>query len=465
MWPCFSPDSQTLLFTRTTDRKTWNLLTVSVDGGTPRPFPPHSADGRSVRQLTPLELNAGHPTWSPDGKQIAFFAQLSPDSDARGLAVIQAAAAVPPVAQNRSSVFRLERVALQTLDSESRATDNIFRPPPEFARDWGEYRSPLKFYDGSEVHSPADWARRRQEILDRWHAIMGAWPPLIEEPQIESVQTERREDFTQHRVRVEVATGRMHPAILLVPDGEGPFPAAVVPYYEAETGAGLGKELRDFGYQLTQRGFVTLSIGGCEPRRDRTGEATIQRLTYEAYVAANCHTALANLPNVDAQRIGIVGHSYGGKWAMFASCLYDKFACAAWSDGGIVFDERRANVNYWEPWYLGYEPGREQRRRGIPNDTNPRTGAYNQLVEQGLDLHELHALMAPRPFLVSGGAEDQPERWRALIHSIAVNELLGCQNRVAMTNRDGHAPTRESNEQICQFFERFLKTDSERGER
>ena len=27
-------------------------------------------------------------------------------------------------------------------------------------------------------------------------------------------------------------------------------------------------------------------------------------------------------------RIGIVGHSYGGKWALFASCLYDKFACA-----------------------------------------------------------------------------------------------------------------------------------------
>ena len=45
-----------------------------------------------------------------------------------------------------------------------------------------------------------------------------------------------------------------------------------------------------------------------------------------AYVAANCHTALAGLSYVDADRIGIVGHSYGGKWAMFASCLYDKFA-------------------------------------------------------------------------------------------------------------------------------------------
>ena len=145
---------------------------------------------------------------------------------------------------------------------------------------------------------------------------------------------------------------------------------------------------------------------------------------------------------------------------MFASCLYDKFACAAWSDGGIVFDEKRANVNYWEPWYLGCEPGKKQREAGIPGKDNPRTGAYKQLVEEGLDLHELHALMAPRPFLVSGGAEDRPGRWKALHHAIAVNKLLGYADRVAMTNRKGHSPTPESNEQIYLFFECFLKNEA-----
>ncbi len=151
-----------------------------------------------------------------------------------------------------------------------------------------------------------------------------------------------------------------------------------------------------------------------------------------------------------------MGHSYGGKWAMFASCLYEKFACAVWSDPGIVFDEKRANVNYWEPWYLGYESDK-QRERGIPSDKNPRTGAYKKLMAEGRDLHELHALMAPRPFLVSGGSEDTTERWKALNHSIAVNEILGYKNRVAMTNRQGHSPTAESNEQIYRFFEYFLK--------
>lgn len=33
----------------------------------------------------------------------------------------------------------------------------------------------------------------------------------------------------------------------------------LVVYYDAKTAVGLGKELRDFGYQLTKRGFVTLS--------------------------------------------------------------------------------------------------------------------------------------------------------------------------------------------------------------
>jgi len=121
-----------------------------------------------------------------------------------------------------------------------------------------------------------------------------------------------------------------------------------------------------------------------------------------------------------------------------------------------VFDETRLNVNYWEPWYLGYETNK-QRKRGIPTADKPRTGAYILLIEKSRDLHELHALMAPRPFLVSGGAEDPPHRWQALNHLIAVNNILGYHNRVAMTNRKTHAPNPKSNEQIYLFFQQFLK--------
>jgi mannose/cellobiose epimerase-like protein (N-acyl-D-glucosamine 2-epimerase family) len=338
----------------------------------------------------------------------------------------------------------------------------FFRPPAELAGELGSYRSPLKFADGLPVKNPDDWNKRRQEILRTWHESMGAWPPLLAKPKIEYLQKERRDNLTQHHIRLDIAPDRTtDDAYLLVPDGKGPFPAVLVVFYDAATGIGRGKRgpNRDFAYQLARRGFVTLSLGSAPATfYPNKLKAQLQPLSFHAYVAANCHTALANLPQVDAQRIGVMGHSYGGKWAMFASCLYDKFACGVWSDPGIVFDEKRSNVNYWEPWYLGYEPGRE-RKPGIPSESNPRTGVYKKLIAAGHDLHELHALMAPRPFLVSGGAEDQPERWKALNHTIAVNELLGCKDRVAMTNRKGHEPTAQSNEQIYLFLDQVLKAE------
>jgi len=345
----------------------------------------------------------------------------------------------------------------------------FFKPPLELAGDFRNYRSVLKFYDGTPVKTSSDWIRRRKEILNTWHGLMGNWPPLISNPKIECLAIESRENFTQRHVRIEIAPGQQTvDGYLLIPNGKKPFPAVLVVYYDAETGAGMGKDLHDFGYQLAKRGFVALSIGTPEfcslqpPYKplyeSGRGETPLQPLSALAYVAANCHTALANLPEVDPNCIGIIGHSYGGKWAMFASCLYEKFACAVWSDPGIVFDESRANINYWEPWYLGYEPGR-QRQRGIPSNTNPRTGAYKEFILKGHDLHELHALMAPRPFLVSGGAEDPPRRWKALNHSVAVNTLLGYTNRVAMTNRKSHNSTPESNDQVYTFFEHFLKSD------
>ena len=360
-----------------------------------------------------------------------------------------------------------------TAIDNSNAINNIpkriapfFNPPPELTRDFGKYRSPLTFYNGTPVKTRYDWQKRRNEILKTWHGIMGNWPPMIEKPNIEYLETKRRENFTQHRVRLEIAPKQQTvDGYLLVPDGTKLFPAVLIVYYDAETAVGLGKELRDFGYQLTKRGFVTLSIGTPEfsslkapykPLYESAIDKTpLQPLSALAYVAANCHTALAGLNQVDPDRIGVIGHSYGGKWAMFASCLYDKFACTVWSDPGIVFDEKRPNVNYWEPWYLGYDPN-QQRQRGVPNATNPRTGAYRKLCIDGFDLHELHALMAPRPFLVSGGSEDRPERWKALNHTIEVNKLLKYPNRVAMTNRKAHSPTPESNEQIYLFLEHFL---------
>lgn len=344
---------------------------------------------------------------------------------------------------------------------------HYFSPPEEFKGQYGEYRSPLKFYDGLQVKTSEDWQKRRTEILVRWNELMGKWPPLIKNQKMEVLESIHKDGFAQLRVRFYWIPNEKTEGYLLVPDGNAKKSAVITTYYEPETAIGLGKPdhaNRDFAYQLAKRGFVTLSIGTTQATNAGTYSlyypgivnAQVQPLSMLACAAANAWNVLSKVEGVDSTRIGIMGHSFGGKWAMFASCLYEKFACAVWSDAGIVFDETREGVNYWEPWYLGYSQS-AWRKRGMITKQNPATGLYPKIVAEGYDLHELHALMAPRPFLVSGGSEDLPTRWIPLNHSIAVNHLLGYENRVAMTNRSTHSPNPQSNEQAYLFFEYFLK--------
>ncbi len=368
-------------------------------------------------------------------------------------------------------LFGVERTCGQIAEQKSFIIfDQIeanFSPPLDFNNKFGTYRSPLLFYDGSIVSTTADWQKRRDEILKKWNSMMGEWPDFIEDQTVQIIEESTRENgITQYKIRFFWTPNETTNAYLLIPEGAEIKPAVVCVYYEPETAIGLGKPNRDFAIQLAKRGFVTLSIGTTKATKDKTyslyypniENTQVEPLSMLAYAAANAWFLLSNQPEVDSSRIGIVGHSFGGKWAMFASCLFDKFVCAVWSDPGIVFDEGSKDVNYWEPWYLGYHP-KPWRKRGLITVENPAKGLYPKLVEEGYDLHELHALMAPRPFLVSGGAEDTPSRWEALNHSVQVNKLLGVENRVAMTNRVEHSPNAVSNEQIYLFFEYFLNKD------
>ncbi len=428
-----------------------------------------------------LNLDANGST-DPDGPALHYEWFTYPEAGTyRGPVVIdtaRAAAATVHIPTNASgetlhvvlavtdagwpALTRYRRAVITVSDPESnwRLLAPAFSPPAEFANQFGQYRSPLIFHDGSRARSRADWPRRRAEILRDWQDLMGPWPAVSERPRLDLLSVSRRDNFEQRRVRLEIAPGQTGEGWLLVPDGAAPHPAVLVVYYEPETSIGLNPDqpLRDFGAQLARRGFVTLSIGtpGGDAWKPDLGRAACQPLSFHACVAANCWQALANLPEVDRARIGVTGHSYGGKWALFAAALWDKFACVAVSDPGIVFDETRPNVNYWEPWYLGFDPNEKRPKAGVPGPDNPRTGAYRQMIERGRDLHELHALIAPRPFLVSGGSEDPPARWSALNHAVAVNQLLGSTNRVAMTNRKDHTPNEQSNAQLYAFFEHFL---------
>ena len=343
----------------------------------------------------------------------------------------------------------------------------FFSVPEEYKNKFGNYNSPLTFYDGRGVKKKEDWKKRREEISARWHEMMGKWPPFLKNQELEVISSVQKEGYTLNQVKYYWTPNDQTEGYLLVPDGSEKKPAVITVFYEPETAVGLGRSTPnlDFAHQLTKRGFVTLSIGTKKTTENKSyslyyptvENSQVQPLSVLAYAAANSWFALSKVAEVDSSRIGIMGLSYGGKWAMFASCLFENFACAVWSDGGIVFDESKSNANYWEPWYLGYYPPPWDNTWREKGNVSGAKGLYPNLIAEGYDLHELHALMAPRPFLVSGGSVDTPERWVPLNHTIEVNKLLGFENRVAMTNRSTHLPDEESNEQAYLFLEYFLK--------
>src|SRR5437879_240569 len=78
-------------------------------------------------------------------------------------------------------------VTVPAADDKSpwRIIASLFEPPPDFRNQFGEYRSPLQFADGSLARTPADWARRRREILHQWRELMGPWPRVLKRPKVE----------------------------------------------------------------------------------------------------------------------------------------------------------------------------------------------------------------------------------------------------------------------------------------
>lgn len=373
-------------------------------------------------------------------------------------------ARIAQLSAQQAVMFPKKITVIDVNEDSWRAIASYLYPPKEFEYSFHGYRTPLEFYDGSLVKDKSYWKERRNEIRTRWMSMMGEWPDIIDDQEFEIVGEERLDSITRYKVRFNWTPNAQTEGYLLIPEGEGKKPAVISVFYEPETAAGIeGKPHRDFAYQLAKRGFVTLSIGTSETTKDKTysiyypnrENAGLQPLSALAYAAANAFEALAKVESVDSERIGIVGHSYGGKWAMFASCLYDKFAAAVWIDPGIVFDETKGSgVNYWEPWYLGYHKPPWKNTWSKTGDK--ANGLYPKLREDGYDLHELHALMAPRPFFVSGGSSDPIERWIPLNHTIAVNKMLGYTHRVGMSNRAQHSPDAKSNEIVFSFFEWFL---------
>ncbi|MHC4508094.1 MAG: sulfatase-like hydrolase/transferase [Planctomycetota bacterium] len=269
-------------------------------------------------------------------------------------------------------------------------------PPEDLA---ALFVAPQASPDDVLAETVENWPRRRMEIWTVWQKRIGPWPDLIEKPRVESVKITRQGNVTQRQIRIGIGPGEeMFEARLLVPDGDGPFPAVLV--VNDSTGAG------DLDWQLAQRNFVTLSVDKPD------GARTLSVLTY---MAANAHTVLAQRPEIYPDRIGIVGQAGAGMWAMLACSLHDEFDCGVWSAPNVAFAQYSSH-----------------------------------------SLQQVHALMAPRPFLLIGDVPGRSRGWSVLNPAVAVNRMLGYQHRVAKANSKRRNLARTANEPIYRFLQWWL---------
>lgn len=217
-----------------------------------------------------------------------------------------------------------------------------------------------------------DFEEWRKEARAKVVELMGLAPAAPTSTDYQVVASEQREGYTAHKIEFEISANNPVRAYLLVPDGEGPFPALVALHdHGAKFSIGKEKMIRPIaespevvaeaeewltkcydgvwtGDWFASQGYVVLAIDAL--MWGNRGEGTDGRETrYDTQqaLASNClklGTSLVgiitwdDLRSIDflaaqefvaADRIGLYGHSMGGHRAWMAAALSDKVSAVA----------------------------------------------------------------------------------------------------------------------------------------
>ncbi len=222
----------------------------------------------------------------------------------------------------------------------------------------------------------------------------------------------------------------------------GRLPVVIVPYYDVDTptGADLGGRrytaggTRAFARLAAQRGMIAVSVKWY-------GEADGEGYDEAVYNLAKRHPNVTPLGkwifdsqrvidylltrlDVDPTKIGMIGHSLGGKMALYAAAFDERIKATVSSEPGLSLKFS----NYADFWYLG---------KAI--DKLPPTA----------DQHDLIAYTSPRPFLLIAGESADGDK--------SIPYLSPNKNASFINHRTGHSPTEESVQKAMEWLERHLR--------
>ena len=115
---------------------------------------------------------------------------------------------------------------------------------------------------------------------------------------------------------IQVGTNKNMSAVLMTPDGPGPFPAILV----LHTSGGMESADLDFAKRLVNEGYVVLvpyflQAYGIRPKMRGETFTTYAQPIYSDFVASL--NLLRSNPKVDGKKLGAVGFSNGGYFALW----------------------------------------------------------------------------------------------------------------------------------------------------
>ena len=282
-------------------------------------------------------------------------------------------------------------------------------------------------------------------------------PWKVSDVTYEVLDSVKEEGYTRQLISY-TSDGDIVSAFLLLPDRLDNNPAILINHQhnrehhlgKSEVCGLAGNPLQAFGPELAKQGFVVLapdSICFEERRKDPTVEGFdfwqhFQEMCYRMLTgeflmkkvltdAMNGISLLAGLPFVDADRIGTLGHSYGGNTVLFLSALDERVSFACASGSACTFEYR-----------MNHGTGIEM-ASVIPNFH----GKY--------DIDDLVALIAPRKLLIVSSDEDKYSMDASEIVEKAGNvyvELGVAKNLDHKRYSGGHALTEERFRNIIEWI-------------
>ena len=263
--------------------------------------------------------------------------------------------------------------------------------------------------------------------------------------------------YVRKKLTFAVEKGDRLAAYLFIPlQRAGKLPAMLCLHPTSRKGkevpAGLsGKEDRHYAVHLAERGYVTIA-----PDYVNSGDATFDPYQ-NGYVSATMKGVwnhmrtvdlLQTLPEVDGERIGVLGHSLGGHNSLFVAAFDPRLKVVVSNCGFNSFARyRNGDLTGWSS--AAYMP-------------RIRTLYDNQAAKMPFDFTEVLGSLAPRPVLASAPLRDDNFEVEGVKDCIAaaapVYKLLGAPEKLAVNYPDcDHNFPEEVRAVAYQWLDRWLK--------